>query len=382
MKEYDAPGRKAARKITGTLDGIGNFPVLIIALILLAGCASKPMVPYSLDGPPMVLAPARDAGVQDKRTRFREIFCAVLESHKDNLPDYRPCKDALTRVGTEPAPTNKPVNLAASRRHLVAAIVPGFGYDCFTKFLESPATVKSNLRDNGYDLSMIEVEGLSSTERNARMIREELMKLPVDPGAPRIVLVGYSKGANDVLEALVTYPEIRSRLAAVVSVAGTIGGSPLAYEYDQDLADWLRYFPGAECPPGDRGAIASLRPATRQAWLAGHPLPGDLPYYSLVTLPDRDRISAILNHTYEQLARIDPRNDSQAIFYDEIIPGSTLVGYVNADHWAVALPIARAHWFIASVFVTQNDYPREAMAEALLRFVEEDLDERDSRELR
>ena len=40
---------------------------------------------------------------------------------------------------------------------------------------------------------------------------------------------------------------------------------------------------------------------------------------------------------------IDGRNDSQVIFYDQLIPGSTLLGYLNADHWAVAVPIARAH---------------------------------------
>jgi hypothetical protein len=61
------------------------------------------------------------------------------------------------------------------------------------------------------------------------------------------------------------------------------------------------------------------------------------------------------------------------IFYDEIVPGSTLLGYVNADHWAVALPIARSHDTIASLFVTENAYPREALLEAVLRFVEEDL---------
>jgi hypothetical protein len=61
------------------------------------------------------------------------------------------------------------------------------------------------------------------------------------------------------------------------------------------------------------------------------------------------------------------------IFYDQVIPGSTLLGYLNADHWAIVLPIARAHDTIASLFVTQNAYPREAMLEALLRFVEEDL---------
>ena len=61
------------------------------------------------------------------------------------------------------------------------------------------------------------------------------------------------------------------------------------------------------------------------------------------------------------------------IFYDQIVPGSTLVGYVNADHWALAVPINRTHTTIASLFVTQNAYPREALLEALLRFVEEDL---------
>jgi len=55
------------------------------------------------------------------------------------------------------------------------------------------------------------------------------------------------------------------------------------------------------------------------------------------------------------------------------VPGSTLVGYVNADHWALAVPIARTHDTIGSLFVTQNAYPREALAESLLRFVEEDL---------
>ena len=61
------------------------------------------------------------------------------------------------------------------------------------------------------------------------------------------------------------------------------------------------------------------------------------------------------------------------IFYDQVVPGSILVGYLNADHWAVAVPISRTHPMITSMFVTQNAYPREALLESLLRFVEEDL---------
>ena len=105
-----------------------------------------------------------------------------------------------------------------------------------------------------------------------------------------------------------------------------------------------------------------------------HAPPAAVRYYSLVTFPDPEHISSLLKLSYDKLARVDGRNDSQVIFYDQVVPGGTLVGYLNADHWAVAVPIARRHPTVASTLVTRNAYPREALAEALLRFVEEDLD--------
>lgn len=343
------------------------------AALLFGACATKPLVPYSADTPPLVLVPASQAGVRDERGRFREIYCAVLEAHSTALPDYRPCDEALTRVGTEPPGNGKPVDLKPSQRHLLAAVVAGIGYDCFRPWLNTQGTVVANLRQSGYDGMLIDVDALSGSANNARQIRDAIMAMPPPEGAPRVVLIGYSKGAPDILEAVVTYPEIRDRVAAVVSAAGAIGGSPLANEAEQYQADLMRHFPGATCTPGDGGAVQSLRPATRKAWLAQHPLPGELRYYSLVTFPQPERISSILKSSYDKLARVDSRNDSQVIFYDQVIPGSTLLGYVNADHWALAVPIARTHPTIGSLFVTQNAYPREALTEAILRFVEEDL---------
>jgi hypothetical protein len=61
------------------------------------------------------------------------------------------------------------------------------------------------------------------------------------------------------------------------------------------------------------------------------------------------------------------------IYSDEIVPGSTLLGFVNADHWAVATPVNRSHQTLGNTLVTRNAYPREALLEAILRFVEEDL---------
>lgn len=357
---------------------------LLLPLVLasLGGCASEPLIPYSLDAPSIVLVPVSLAGVKDKRARFREIFCAVLEARKDTIPDHRPCEGALTKVGSEPAAAHDPVSLGPSRRRLMALVVPGFGFDCFENWLEPPGTVAAHLRKFGYDASFIRVDGLSSTLRNAGQIHDTLMARPEAGAEPDLVLIGYSKGVNDVLDAIVTYPEIRKRLAAVASIAGSVGGSPLANDFEQDLAEWLRYFPGAECARGDRGAVASLQPAARQKWLVEHSLPQDIPYYSLVTLPEEKRVSWLLRGSYKKLSRIDPRNDGQVLFYDQVIPGSTLVGYLNADHWAVAVPIARTHGTIGKLVVTQNAFPREALMEALMRFIEEDLDERQSPQLR
>jgi hypothetical protein len=343
----------------------------VAACLTLAACVA-PLVPYSTDTPPLVLAPAAQAGVIDERARFREIYCAVLEARR-GLPDYRRCEEALTRVGEEPAGTGQPVDLAPSRRRLVAAVVLGLGFDCIEEWLEPTGSVAEHLRRYGYDQVLLKVDALSSTANNARQIRDAILTMPVESGPARLVLIGYSKGAPDILDALVTYPEIRNRVAAVVSAAGAVGGSPLANDAEEYHAEMLRQFPGAICKPGDGTAVASLRPAARRAWLAANPLPTDLRYYSLATFPQPQRISAVLKSSYRKLARVDARNDGQLIFYDQVIPGSRLLAYVNADHWALAVPIARSHAGIGAAFVTQNGYPREALMEALLRFIEEDL---------
>ncbi|HEY2020334.1 hypothetical protein [Paraburkholderia sp.] len=368
------PNRPAATLVA--LRGLRLAVAAVAATVTLCACTTKPLVPYSTDTPPLALVSASQAGIVDKRGRFREIYCAVLQARGPELPDYRPCEDALTRVGAEPPGTGEPVDLGTSRRHLVAAVVPGIGYDCFKPWLNPPDTVVTHLGLSGFGALLVDVDALSSSTNNARQIRDALMSMPAPDGAPRIVLIGYSKGAPDVLEAIVSYPEIRGRVAAVVSAAGAIGGSPLANDAEQYQAALLRYFPGAACTSGDGGGVQSLRPATRKAWLAQHPLPGEVPFYSVVTFPHPDRISSILKSSYDKLSHVDPRNDSQVLFYDQVIPGSTLLGYVNADHWALAVPVARTHPTIGALFVTQNAYPREALVEAILRFVEEDLAQR------
>ena len=186
-----------------------------------------------------------------------------------------------------------------------------------------------------------------------------------------LVIIGHSKGAVDILHSLVHFPEASRRVGAVISVAGAINGTPLVDHLDDIYFDLVRNFLPNRCDEGDKGALNSLRPATRLSWIAANPLPGSIRYFSLAAFSRREQINTLLKPGYDRLQIYSPRNDGILLSTDQIIPGSTLLGYANSDHWSVALPLDKKNRLISATIQAPNQFPRNILLQAMLLYVAE-----------
>ncbi len=184
-------------------------------------------------------------------------------------------------------------------------------------------------------------------------------------------MFAYSKGLPDVLDLLVRHPPARQRIAAVVSYAGAVNGSPLADELRGMYDAFVTRLPAGGCAAGNGAELDALRPSVRRAWWAAHHAElraARVPFFSLVGAPQPERVSPLLRPSHRRLAERDPNNDSQLLADDAVVPGSALLGYVNADHWAMAMPLVKQLPALAALF--RDDVPRGALVGAAIEVVD------------
>jgi hypothetical protein len=331
--------------------------------------------------PPAMLYPLGMPPVSDARVPFRNLLGAVVQQRHGYYPDERKLENILHDLGETPS-TPVPVALPDTPSDLVVIIVSGVLWECVSN-VSLPfgrgksvdiATEYDYLKPRYGQVDVVHVRGIATSEHNAKIVEEAIRK---HQDAANVIIVAYSKGVPDTLEALRRMgAETPRNIRALVSVAGVVSGSP--------LADWLNRYkrilqilptPSA-CSHVNENFLKSITRDRCLHWLAKNwsSMPQGIRYYSLVTFTPPQRMHWFLRLLYAKLAEVEPRNDSHMLIHDQVLPGADLLGYVKSDHWAVALPFNRSggsfwKWLLRN----HNAFPREVLFEAILRYVEDDL---------
>ena len=359
----------------GALGGLGSRPgalaVALAAATVLGGCASMPG-PETLAGAPVTMRTLPGAPpVHDGRAGFRAVLCPLLRGEGIAPAADALCERWLWRLPDEPAPLPaRTVDLAKPQR-LAVFLVTGAFSECVGDTSRPFSAGAARLQAAGARVETVVVGGRSGPAHNARQLAEAIEAAGLRDDDV-VILLGYSKGALDILRFVVDFPALAAGVDAVVSVAGPVFGSPLAEVADAAYAKLVAGLPHDKCPPGDGQVIRSLTPAAATGWLASNRLPPEVRYYSIAAFTTRDRVARALVPSWRRLGETDPHNDGQVAAADAVIPGSTLLGYANSDHWAIAQMIEVSHPHLVAR-PDPTPFPREQLFMAIVQFVVADL---------
>lgn len=321
---------------------------------------------FHSDGNVLILVAG--ASNTDRSADFANVFCSVLDQEHPDEGQWGACSQYLDtaaqgKTDLQPIPDKYKV-----------LIVPGVFGACVESAAPAFKEGQAHLHDkHGLTLELLSVPNASS-ETNAQTIAQYIKDhRKNDPR--KYIVVGYSKGAPDLHVALSTDAEAASGVAAFITVAGAVGGSPIADLLPAQMDRLLKSYNLMKCEGDLTATFKSLQRGTRQAFMAAHPDP-PVPSYSIAAVSDRSNTSKFMLENWLMMSIYGPRQDSQLLQPDTVVPGGVYLGAAKADHFAIALPFESASDASVRSAFDKNHYPRTALLESLIRYVTQDLEKK------
>lgn len=309
--------------------------------------------------------PSSWAQAQNSAQSFADMFASVLQRENPDGAAGR-AQNYLTLSGSPTAALQPVIN---QYRLLV---VPGFLSACAPQ-AEAFQEARKHLEEKHNVQTEYEQVPDDTSEHNGEMIANYIR---THASGNKYIVVGHSKGAVDLQMAL-EQPGVAPMVAALVTVAGAVGGSHIAdLPEEPSVVSALEHT--LECTGKIGAALHSLQTPSRQAFNASHPKPA-VPSYSLVAVSSALQTSVALSPTWLELSAwgelkqwpgYNRGQDGLLMAAEGILPGATDLGTAIADHVAVAHDFAGTPLAVA---FNHNNFPRAALLEALLRFVVSDL---------
>ncbi len=203
---------------------------------------------------------------------------------------------------------------------------------------------REGLRDKGLDVREIKVDTEASTETNAETIRKAIEK--VSKEGKQVVLIGHSKGGNDITAAIALNPELKEHVRAVVTMQTPYGGAPLAQDLLSDAATKLGVDALAKYIfKGDPECVEDLTYTERMDFIKKHPYPTDIPTVSLATSSTSQASLLVGPNDYTRL-RYGEKTDGLVSPRDAFVPGANVVRLSDLDHLNSVMPNfpQLSHW--------------------------------------
>ena len=354
-----------------------------ISLLLLTGCNSSGNFHYKKS--PLILSELNTSTVTNHSKNYMETFCNVYSSkygddqescHSYFYPPFQPSDKSFDSV-------NKFDGL---KNDLVVALVPGIFGECLIKEV-APFEIsakKISKRMNVRFVTLDQISGRASSDRNAKKIHESLNEIEMN-STEKLIVIGYSKGVTDTLRYLQKYyfkEPVKNKISAFVSISGVVNGTAVADMVGESGGKIAAHLPLDDCPVDDSSGIRSLTLEHQLAWMRenSYVFKQDIPMYSLATAVDNENRSYVFESFGKKLEEIAGPNDGQVNVMNQILPYSKYLGVMRADHWAIILPFSdKANSdlnFLNKIIkklATKNKFPREVALESILRVIDNDI---------
>ena len=302
-----------------------------------------------------------DSG-KDLSAAFAKTFCELLADENPDGGKWGACSNYIQSAPEAVAFCSWCPPIPTSYRVLV---IPGVLSSCQANtqaFAEGQAHLKEK---HGMTVEFLQMPNATSSDNGqqiAAYLRDHMQN-----DKRKYIVVAYSKGAPDVQEALANDSQAQSAVAAFVTIAGAVGGSPIAQTMPEIAQRYAGILKLGTCEGNVAEAFKSLRKDIRKQFNVDHPDPL-VPSFSLAAVSDSTTTSKMLLEAWKLLTAYDPRTDSQLLQEDALIPGGNFLGVLRADHLAAALNYESSSDDTIRAVADHNHYPRIALFEAAVRF--------------
>jgi hypothetical protein len=357
----------------GRLVLIKSYLILLLTILLTACSNNNYEFTHSQVA---TLQPIYSTDITDGSSLFYEKFCYILKINTDeNCEEYIYIKNSSL--------SNVKYNqrlFSGNKIHFV--VVPGVFGECIIEDV-APFQFAIPYIENKYSSvsfsTVPKLSGRASSEYNAGIINDHLSKLNPSKDS-KVIILAYSKGVTDTLFYLKNfYSKKPQKLDAIVSISGVVNGTFIA-DYVGTFGDKVGgALPLKNCPTKDNSGIANLTMANQFNWLAQNKeiFTQGIPMFSLVTASSANKTSAVFKPFHSYLNSVFGSNDGQVNTVNQILPKSTFLGVMNADHWAIILPfsdtklddISTINKIVKSL-ATKNRFPRKELLESILLTVD------------